>query len=304
MTAPVVIAAPAALRERLGAWRREGLRIAFAPTMGNLHAGHLDLVRTAAARADRVVLSIFVNRLQFGPNEDFAAYPRTLEADLARLAGEACDLVFTPDEQAMYPRGRSATTRVEVPDLGDILCGRARPGHFSGVATIVTKLFNLVQPELAVFGEKDWQQLAVIRQMTADLGFPIEILGVPTRREPDGLALSSRNRYLTEHERAVAPGMYNALQAAGEALKGGERDFVAIQHAGMDNIRSAGLEPEYFEVRRQEGLTPPDARDHRLVILAAARLGRARLIDNLAVHLPAGISGRSIGPASEPGSAV
>lgn len=287
MTTPIVIAAPAALRERLDGWRREGLRIAFAPTMGNLHAGHLDLVRTAAAHADRVVVSIFVNRLQFGPNEDFAAYPRTLEADLACLAREDCDLVFTPDEQAMYPRGRSATTRVEVPGLGDILCGRSRPGHFSGVATIVAKLFNLVQPQLAVFGEKDWQQLAVIRQMTADLGFPVEILGVPTRREPDGLALSSRNRYLTEHERAVAPGMYNALQAAGEALFGGERDFVAIQHAGMDNIRSAGLDPEYFEIRRQDGLTPPEAQDQSLVILAAARLGRARLIDNLAVHLPA-----------------
>lgn len=284
MSGPPVVAAPAALRTQLDAWRREGLRIGFVPTMGNLHAGHLDLVRAATARADRVVVSIFVNPLQFGPGEDFAAYPRTLDEDLAKLAPEPCDLVFTPSEADMYPRGRAGATRVEVPGLSDILCGAARPGHFSGVATVVARLFNLVQPELAAFGEKDRQQLAVIRRMVEDLAFPVEILGVPTRREPDGLAMSSRNRYLGERERSVAPAMYQALRAAGEALARGV-DFVAIQQAGMDNIRSAGMAPEYFEIRRREGLEPAEPGDTALVLLAAARLGRARLIDNLAVDL-------------------
>lgn len=280
-----MVAAPAALREQLAAWRREGLRIGFVPTMGNLHAGHLDLVRAAAARADRVVVSIFVNPLQFGPGEDFAAYPRTLAADLAALAAEPCDLVFAPGEADMYPRGRTGATRVEVPGLADILCGAARPGHFGGVATVVARLFNLVQPGLAAFGEKDWQQLAVIRRMAEDLAFPVEILGVPTRREPDGLAMSSRNRYLDPAQRAVAPAMYRALCAAGEALMRGERDFVAIQQASMDNIRLAGMVPEYFQIRRRDGLEPAEPGDTALVLLAAARLGRARLIDNLAVDL-------------------
>lgn len=285
MSGPPVVAAPAALREQLAAWRREGLRIGFVPTMGNLHAGHLDLVRAAAARADRVVVSIFVNPLQFGPGEDFAAYPRTLAADLAALAAEPCDLVFAPGEADMYPRGRTGATRVEVPGLADILCGAARPGHFGGVATVVARLFNLVQPGLAAFGEKDWQQLAVIRRMAEDLAFPVEILGVPTRREPDGLAMSSRNRYLDPAQRAVAPAMYRALCAAGEALMRGERDFVAIQQASMDNIRLAGMVPEYFQIRRRDGLEPAEPGDTALVLLAAARLGRARLIDNLAVDL-------------------
>lgn len=285
MSRPEVIAEPAALRARLDAWRQSGHEIGFAPTMGNLHAGHLDLVRAAAGRTDRVVVSIFVNPLQFGPSEDFAAYPRTLEADLAQLAEVPCDLVFAPGEAAMYPRGRAEATRVEVPGISNILCGASRPGHFTGVATVVARLFNLVHPRLAVFGEKDRQQLAVIRQMTEDLGFPVEILGVPTRREADGLALSSRNRYLTPDERAVAPRLYSALQAAAAALEAGSRDFVAIQHAGMENIGSNGLAPEYFEVRRRDGLGTATTSDTRLVVLAAARLGRARLIDNVAVDL-------------------
>jgi pantoate--beta-alanine ligase len=285
VTHPVVIAEPEALRTKLDAWRREGLRIGFAPTMGNLHEGHLDLVRAAAARADRVVVSILVNPLQFGPGEDFATYPRTLAADLARLAGMSCDLVFTPDEAAIYPRGRADTTRIEVPVVSDILCGASRPGHFSGVATVVAKLFNLVQPQLAVFGEKDYQQLAVIRRMTAELGFPVEIQSVPTRREADGLAMSSRNRYLAAEERAVAPRLYGALREAADALAGGARDFVAIQQAGMDNTQLAGLEPEYFEIRQQEGLATPAPTDRSLVVLAAARLGRARLIDNVVIDL-------------------
>lgn len=285
MSAPAVVAAPAALRAQREEWRTRGLRVGFVPTMGNLHAGHLDLVRAAAARADRVIVSIFVNPLQFGPGEDFESYPRTLDEDLSQLAEEDCDLVFTPAEETMYPRGRQGTTRVTVPDLSDILCGESRSGHFSGVATIVAKLFNLVQPELAAFGEKDRQQLAVIRRMTTELCFPVEILGVPTRREPDGLAMSSRNRYLQPGERAAAPALYAALRAAAAGLLAGRRDFVALQQAGMENIRSAGLEPEYFEIRRDDSLASPEPGDRVLVILAAARLGRARLIDNLAVDL-------------------
>jgi pantoate--beta-alanine ligase len=280
-----VTAEPGALQARLEGWRREGLRVGFVPTMGNLHAGHLDLVRAAAARTDRVVVSIFVNPLQFGPGEDFASYPRTLAEDLEQLAREDCDLVFTPGEETMYPLGRDGTTRVDVPALSGILCGASRPGHFSGVATVVSKLFNLVKPQLAVFGEKDCQQLAVIRRMTAELCFPIEILGVPTRREPDGLAMSSRNRYLRQDERASAPVLYASLQAVAQGLAAGRRDFVALQQAAMDNMRSAGLEPEYLEIRRRDGLERPEPGDRQLVILAAARLGRARLIDNLVVEL-------------------
>jgi pantoate--beta-alanine ligase len=280
-----VTAEPGALQARLEGWRREGLRVGFVPTMGNLHAGHLDLVRAAAARTDRVVVSIFVNPLQFGPGEDFASYPRTLAEDLEQLAREDCDLVFTPGEETMYPLGRDGTTRVDVPALSGILCGASRPGHFSGVATVVSKLFNLVKPQLAVFGEKDCQQLAVIRRMTAELCFPIEILGVPTRREPDGLAMSSRNRYLRQDERASAPVLYASLQAVAQGLAAGRRDFVALQLAAMDNMRSAGLEPEYLEIRRRDGLERPEPGDRQLVILAAARLGRARLIDNLVVEL-------------------
>ena len=276
---------PAQLRAAQAGWRRAGLRIGFVPTMGNLHEGHLDLVRAAARRVERVVVSIFVNPLQFGPNEDFASYPRTLDDDLAQLAAETCQLVFCPDEAAMYSRGRASATRVEVPGLSDILCGESRPGHFTGVATVVARLFNLVDPDLAVFGEKDWQQLAIIRRMAADLGFPVEILGVPTRREPDGLAMSSRNRYLGLDERRMAPGLYAALWKAAEALRAGQRDFVALQQVGMENVGSAGLEPEYFEIRRPESLGRPEPTDARLVILAAARLGRARLIDNVVVEL-------------------
>jgi pantoate--beta-alanine ligase len=283
VNAPKAVSEPAELRDQLETWRREGRAVGFVPTMGNLHAGHLDLVRAVAARADRVVVSIFVNPLQFGPGEDFGAYPRTLDADLALLAREACALVFTPDESALYPRGREDTTRVDVPGLSDILCGALRPGHFSGVTTVVARLFNLVQPRFAAFGEKDFQQLTIIRRMTEDLCFPVEILPVPTRRESDGLAMSSRNRYLDVAERAAAPAIFAALQAAANRIMAGERDFVALQHSGMENMRSAGLDPEYFEVRRHEGLGLPSHGDRRLVILAAARLGRARLIDNLAV---------------------
>lgn len=273
------------LRAAVARARGEGKRIGFVPTMGNLHSGHAALVIKAAQRADFVVASIFVNPLQFGPGEDFQTYPRTLEEDLARLADERCALVFAPSEQTMYPGGRDAATRVEVPALGDILCGVARPGHFEGVATVVARLFNLVQPDCAVFGEKDYQQLLVVRRMNRDLCFPVEIVGVPTQRAPDGLAMSSRNRYLDTRQRAAAPALYAALGTAAKALEAGSRDIVALQHSGMENVRSAGLEPEYFEIRRQEDLARPAVADRRLVVLAAARLGRTRLIDNLPVEL-------------------
>ncbi len=199
------------LRERVTAWRSAGARLAFVPTMGNLHAGHLTLVREARALADMVVASIFVNPLQFGAGEDLDAYPRTLEDDRRLLAGEGCDLLFTPRVDEVYPRGQAAQTRVEVPGLSDILCGARRPGHFVGVSTVVCKLFNMVQPNLALFGEKDFQQLLVIRRMVEDLAMPVEIVGVPTVRESDGLAMSSRNGYLTAEERARAPVLYRVL---------------------------------------------------------------------------------------------
>jgi len=285
---PSLVSGEAELRRVIGEWRRERLSVALVPTMGNLHEGHASLVGIAAARADRVVVSIFVNPLQFGPGEDYASYPRTLEADMARLAGVPCDLVFVPGVETMYPGGREQVARVEVPGVSAGLCGESRPGHFTGVATVVAKLFNLVTPDLAVFGEKDFQQLAVIGKMTRDLCFPVEIVAAPTVREPDGLAMSSRNAYLSPEQRARAPALYRALVEAAENLKAGSRDFVALQHRGMDNLRSAGLEPDYFEVRRREDLAVPEAADARFVVLAAAKLGRARLIDNLSVDTDAG----------------
>ncbi|MEJ2515964.1 MAG: pantoate--beta-alanine ligase [Gammaproteobacteria bacterium] len=284
-TSPALLHDPDALRRRVAQWKREGLRVGLVPTMGNLHSGHLALVDAAAARAGRVVVSIFVNPLQFGPGEDFASYPRTLAEDMDKLAATGAAAVFAPPEDVMYPSGRDGVTRVEVPAISEELCGASRPGHFVGVATVVAKLFNLVAPDVAVFGRKDFQQLVVIRRMARDLCFPVEIVGLDTVREPDGLAMSSRNAYLTREERARAPALYQALVAAGGRLTGGDRDFVAIQQEGMENVRSAGLEPEYFEVRRRDDLAAPAAGDSALVVLAAARLGRARLIDNLPVDV-------------------
>jgi pantoate--beta-alanine ligase len=270
------------LRQRVAAWRRGGESAAFVPTMGNLHAGHLALVREARSLADHTVVSIFVNPLQFGPKEDFGAYPRTLEKDRGLLAAEGTDLLFAPAVETVYPRGQGEQTRVEVPGLSDILCGATRPGHFVGVATVVCKLFNMVQPDLAVFGEKDFQQLQVIRRMTEDLCIPVEVRGVATVREADGLAMSSRNGYLGPEERARAPALYRTLRRAGERLHAGE-DCDAVERLGASELSSAGLETDYFRVRRAGDLQPVGAGDRDLVVLAAARLGRARLIDNLRV---------------------
>ncbi|TCT22117.1 pantoate--beta-alanine ligase [Thiobaca trueperi] len=270
------------LRAQVAGWRASGERVAFVPTMGNLHAGHLTLVREARLHAARVVASIFVNPLQFGPGEDLDAYPRTLDEDSRQLAEAGCDLVFAPSARVVYPRGQAEQTRVEVPGLSDILCGASRPGHFVGVATVVCKLFNMVQPHVALFGEKDFQQLLVIRRLVEDLAMPVEILGVPTVREADGLAMSSRNGYLSSVERSQAPALYRALTSAAQALHAG-CVIAEVEQAALSQIADAGLRPDYFTVRVAGDLSPATPDDADLIVLAAAYLGRARLIDNLRV---------------------
>ena len=275
------------LRARIAQWRLAGERVAFVPTMGNLHAGHGSLVTAARERADRVVVSIFVNPLQFGPNEDFAAYPRTPEEDRKLLESLNVDMLFAPEVEEIYPRGKEANARVHVPDLENILCGAFRPNHFMGVATVVTKLLNLVQPDIALFGEKDFQQLMIIRRAAIDLCMPIEIIGVATSRESDGLARSSRNRYLTAEQRALAPRIFAALEKARKEVEAGARDFQRLEEEGMQALQVGGFRPDYFAIRDAEtlGVPAPGAKD--LVILTAARIGRARLIDNVRASAPA-----------------
>ena len=273
----------AVLRARLQFWRRGNQRIAFVPTMGNLHAGHLRLVARARELAERVVVSCFVNPLQFGPNEDLASYPRTLESDIKALANLGVDLCFVPEGEEVYPRGLAMATRVQVPELGERLCGALRPGHFTGVATVVAKLFNMVQPDTALFGRKDYQQLAIIRCMVEDLNWPIDIEAVDTVREADGLAMSSRNQYLSETERRLAPRLFQTLQDVAGRVRAGERDFASLAAGAMERLTAAGFVPEYVEVVDADRLAPPQAEADPLVVLAAARLGRARLIDNLLV---------------------
>jgi len=273
------------LRAAVARARGEGKRIGFVPTMGNLHSGHAALVTKAAQRADFVVASIFVNPLQFGANEDLDKYPRTLAADQQRLLDAGCHLLFAPTVEEMYPDGMSVQTRVSVPNLSEGLCGASRPGHFEGVATVVSKLFNMVQPDLAVFGEKDFQQLAVIRAMVRDLNMPIQIIGEPTVRAEDGLALSSRNGYLTPEQRATAPVVYRTLKQIGEAIARGQVDFPALVEDSKAQLIAAGLRPDYLEVRHAVTLRPATLGDRDLVILAAAYLGNTRLIDNLYLHL-------------------
>ncbi|WP_079226484.1 pantoate--beta-alanine ligase [Pseudomonas putida] len=273
------------LRAAVARARGEGKRIGFVPTMGNLHSGHAALVTKAAQRADFVVASIFVNPLQFGANEDLDKYPRTLAADQQRLLDAGCHLLFAPTVEEMYPDGMAVQTRVSVPSLSEGLCGASRPGHFEGVATVVSKLFNMVQPDLAVFGEKDYQQLAVIRAMVRDLNMPIQIIGEPTVRAEDGLALSSRNGYLTPEQRSTAPVVYRTLKQIGEALGRGQADFAALLEQGKANLIAAGLRPDYLEVRHAVNLRPATFGDRDLVILVAAYLGNTRLIDNLYLHL-------------------
>jgi len=282
-----IVARPSELRERVRQWRHNGERIAFVPTMGNLHAGHGSLVKEARRRAQRVVVSVFVNPLQFGPNEDYASYPRTPEDDRRLLEELEVDLLFMPEVEDMYPHGQATTARVQVPELDSILCGAFRPGHFTGVATIVTKLLNLVQPDIALFGEKDFQQLMIIRRATDDLCMPIEIVGVSTTREQDGLAMSSRNRYLSAEDRAVAPTIFRELDRTRSQIQSGSRNFEALERSGFEALKNAGFKPDYFSIRDAATLSAPSPQSAEVVILTAARIGRARLIDNMRARIVA-----------------
>jgi pantoate--beta-alanine ligase len=271
----------AQLREQVRTWRLEGERIGLVPTMGSLHDGHISLLTAARQHADRVISSVFVNPLQFGPGEDYERYPRTPEEDRQLLEKAGCDMLFLPSVDEIYPAGGKSATRVSVESLSGILCGQVRPGHFDGVATVVAKLFGIVQPDVAVFGEKDYQQLAIIRRMTADLDIPVRIVGAPTVRAADGLAMSSRNRYLTPAERQVAPRIHATLSEAAARIRSGERDYAALSAWGSEQLRAAGMAPDYFAIR--DALTLGEPAGGELVILTAARLGKARLIDNLRV---------------------
>ena len=272
------------LRAAVAHARKAGKRIGFVPTMGNLHSGHASLVSKAVQQADFVVASIFVNPLQFGAGEDLDKYPRTLAADQEKLLQAGCNLLFAPTVEEMYPGGMTGQTRVSVPQLSEGLCGSSRPGHFEGVATVVSKLFNMVQPDMAVFGQKDYQQLAVIRAMVHDLNMPIQIIGEPTVRAEDGLALSSRNGFLSEEERGIAPVLYRSLSQIAAAIKDGDHDFATLRAEQVKQIEAAGLRVDYLEVRQGVHLRPATPEDKDIVILVAAFLGTTRLIDNL--HLP------------------
>ena len=270
--------------QELRDWRREAGSVAFVPTMGNLHEGHLALVREAAKRADKVVVSIFVNRLQFGQGEDFDRYPRTLEQDAAKLAGEGVAVLFAPSEQELYPNV-AQQYNVEPPNLQNELCGAFRPGHFRGVATVVAKLFNIVEPDYACFGKKDYQQLVILQGMAADLNFRVEIVPVDIGRAADGLALSSRNQYLSEAERKQAPQLYRELQAVARAVENGNRNYAELEQQAAANLKQAGWQVDYVEIRHAGNLQVAHVGDSELVVLAAARLGNTRLIDNVEIHL-------------------
>jgi pantoate--beta-alanine ligase len=273
------------LRRFVGALRARGGRIAFVPTMGNLHAGHLELVRQAWLLADHVIVSIFVNPAQFGPQEDYENYPHTPERDREALLEAGTDLLFLPGVAEIYPQGPDRVTIVEVPGLNRILEGEHRPTHFNGVTTVVAKLFNLVQPDVAVFGEKDYQQLLLIRRMVTDLCMPVAITGVATVREADGLAMSSRNGYLTPAERALAPRLYAVLSEVKNQVEAGGQTLAMIEQAALAELATAGFQPDYVSVRRQSDLAIPEPGDKTLIALAAARLGPARLIDNIFISV-------------------
>lgn len=273
------------LRQQIRRWRQEGKRIALVPTMGNLHDGHMTLVDEARARADVVVVSIFVNPMQFDRPDDLARYPRTLQEDSEKLTRRGVDLVFAPAPAAVYPQGLEQQTYVDVPGISSILEGASRPGHFRGVSTIVSKLFNLVQPDLACFGEKDYQQLALIRKMVADMGYDIDIVGVPTVRAKDGLALSSRNGYLTAEERKIAPQLSKIMNALAQQLANGERHVEEMLEQTAEQLRAAGFTPDELFIRDADSLQPLTVDSQRAVVLMAAWMGKARLIDNQQVDL-------------------
>ncbi len=273
------------LQQELAALTMQGESLALVPTMGNLHAGHMSLVREARKLADRVVVSIFVNPAQFDRDEDLAAYPRTLDEDIARLEKDRVDLLFVPNSNEIY--GPESTTRIHLAGLADCLEGASRPGHFDGVATIVAKLFNLIQPDVALFGEKDFQQLLVIRRMVEDLNFPITVIGLPTVREADGLAMSSRNGYLDDEERQRAPRLYACLQGMEQALRQGNRDYSGLEKQAMTDLENAGFRVDYVSIMSSNDLKNPQLDEKELVILASAWLGNARLVDNIPVDLAA-----------------
>ncbi|HAJ7801256.1 pantoate--beta-alanine ligase [Escherichia coli] len=273
------------LRQQIRRLRMEGKRVALVPTMGNLHDGHMKLVDEAKARADVVVVSIFVNPMQFDRPEDLARYPRTLQEDCEKLNKRKVDLVFAPSVKEIYPNGTETHTYVDVPGLSTMLEGASRPGHFRGVSTIVSKLFNLVQPDIACFGEKDFQQLALIRTMVADMGFDIEIVGVPIMRAKDGLALSSRNGYLTAEQRKIAPGLYKVLSSIADKLQAGERDLDEIITIAGQELNEKGFRADDIQIRDADTLLEVSETSKRAVILVAAWLGDARLIDNKMVEL-------------------
>ncbi|EFC6287651.1 pantoate--beta-alanine ligase [Shigella dysenteriae] len=273
------------LRQQIRRLRMEGKRVALVPTMGNLHDGHMKLVDEAKARADVVVVSIFVNPMQFDRPEDLARYPRTLQEDCEKLNKRKVDLVFAPSVKEIYPNGTETHTYVDVPGLSTMLEGASRPGHFRGVSTIVSKLFNQVQPDIACFGEKDFQQLALIRKMVADMGFDIEIVGVPIMRAKDGLALSSRNGYLTAEQRKIAPGLYKVLSSIADKLQAGERDLDEIIAIAGQELNEKGFRADDIQIRDADTLQEVSENSKRAVILVAAWLGDARLIDNKIVEL-------------------
>ncbi|MBL4822458.1 MAG: pantoate--beta-alanine ligase [Colwellia sp.] len=275
------------LRAQVKSWRMQGLSIAFVPTMGNLHDGHLALVNTAHYHADKVIVSIFVNPMQFGLSEDINNYPRTLAQDKASLIQVNTDLLFTPTADIIYPKGFGENSYVEVPNISDLYCGATRPGHFRGVATVVCKLFNLVQPDVACFGSKDYQQLQVIQTMVDDLSMPVNVIPVEIIREKSGLAMSSRNGYLTPAELAIAPALYQTLQWLNTELQKSQqpRDYAALIMQAIEKIDNAGLKTDYINLCHAKTLAPATADDKEIVILAAAYLGKARLIDNMPVSL-------------------
>jgi pantoate--beta-alanine ligase len=271
----------ASLRAAVRGWRSAGQNVGFVPTMGNLHAGHHSLLKLARARADRVIASVFVNPTQFGPGEDFERYPRTLAQDQSGLAEAGCDILFAPDVATMYPFGPAASVSIHVPTITETLEGAHRPGHFDGVATVVAKLFSLVQPDIAVFGQKDFQQLKVIERMVADLSLSVKVMGAPTLRDTDGLALSSRNQYLSAQERTRAPQIYATLQQTRELFRQGH-SWQALEQAAKARLERAGFVPDYVAIRRADDLSEPGPDEREgLVALVAARLGTTRLIDNL-----------------------
>jgi len=273
------------LRQYIQHWNDHQQSIAFIPTMGNLHQGHLSLIEKGQSLCDRSICSIFVNPMQFGPNEDFNHYPRTLDQDIELLESVACDLVYMPTASELYPQGLEGISQIIVTDLTDTFEGAHRPGHFTGVATIVAKLFNIVRPDISVFGKKDFQQYCVIKKMTQDLNLDVEIIGQETSREPSGLATSSRNRYLNEEQKSRAALIYETLQDTSDKIVRGEKDFASVEKEATDKLNQAGFDTDYFNVCNADTLKPATSGDKKLVILVTTRLGDTRLLDNIEIDL-------------------